>query len=215
VKPSAVPASTVGDSGSGRWFASSSGSALWIPAPSEVAGDFSGRRLEWVALQPLPLLAESMSDSAPRAMTLTMVAWLGTATSQRIAFAAGARAVTLRTASEPAGLPSRSFSAAEPELPPSAMTTLSRRIVGSSSVMTFAPSPCFETSVRSSASAPRSVSASWAGAVLRRERWRTVPPSLSSSSVSARVAAPISSGGALPSSPWRSIASASRVVPTW
>ena len=78
---------------------------------------------------PPPLLA-STSPSAPRAITLTSVACWLEVTSQRIALASGAIAVTLRIASEPElPLPSRSFSAALPEPEAWVTTTLSRRTV--------------------------------------------------------------------------------------
>ena len=87
-----------------------------MPAPSVSWGEAAGRRFEYEALQPPPPMAAVTSATAPRATTSTSVACWLEVTSQRIALAAGAIAVTLRSAS--AGvpeLPSRSFSAASPE----------------------------------------------------------------------------------------------------
>ena len=128
-------------------------------------------------MQPSPPLRASTSVTAPRAMTLTSVACWPPLTSQRIAFACGAIAVTLRRVSEPPPLPSRSFSAAAPELESSAITTLSRSTVEVSTSRTLAPSPATETISRSSARPLSTTRVSWAGVVPRSERWRSVPPS--------------------------------------
>jgi hypothetical protein len=136
---------------------------------------------------------------------LTSVASWPELTSHRIAFECGAMAVTLRRASSPLPLlPSRSFSAADPEPESSAITTLSRSTVVASEVRTLAPSPAVETISRSSPMPPSMTSVSWAGVVPRNVRWRSVPPS-SSTNGPARLAGPVSSGGAWSATPWTSM----------
>ncbi len=87
-------------------------------------------------------------------------------------------------------------------------TTLSRRTVVASEVSTLAPSPAAETISRSSASPSSSTSVSSPGAVPRRARWRSVPPSTVSrySRLERRRSA---AAAAWPATPWTSIVSAS------